>query len=225
MDCSLPVSSVHGIPQARIMQWVAISFSRGTSQPRDQTQVSYIASRCFNLWATREALRFPHICLYILTLSWVRAVQFSSVQLLTHTWLFAIPWTAARQASLSITVSGVYQNTCPSSQWCHQAISSSVVPFSSCPQFLPESGSFPISQLFTWGGQSIGLSASASVLPMNTQGWCPLGWTGWILAVQGTLKSLLQHCSSKASIPHWAFFIVQLAHPYMTDHWENHSLD
>ena len=75
---------------------------------------------------------------------------------------------------------GVYPNPCPSSWWCHPAISSSVIPFSSCPQSLPASGSFPMSQLFTWGGQSIGVSASTSVLPMNTQDWSPLGWTGWI---------------------------------------------
>ena len=75
---------------------------------------------------------------------------------------------------------GVYSNPCPSSRWCHPAISSSVVPFSSCPQSLPASGTFLMSQLFTWGGQSIGVSASASVLPMNTQDWSPSGWTGWI---------------------------------------------
>ena len=75
---------------------------------------------------------------------------------------------------------GVYPNSCASSRWCHPAISSSVVPFSSCPQSLQTSGSFPMSQLFTWGGQSIGVSALASVLPMNTQDWSSLGWTGWI---------------------------------------------
>ena len=75
---------------------------------------------------------------------------------------------------------GVYPNSCPSSRWCHLAISSSVVPFSSCPQSLPASGSFPVSQLFAWGGHSIGVSASASILPMNPQDWSPLGWTGWI---------------------------------------------
>ena len=74
----------------------------------------------------------------------------------------------------------VYSNSCPSSRWCHPAISSSVIPFSSCPQSLPASGSFPMSQPFTLGGQSLGVSASASVLPMNTQDWSPLGWTGWI---------------------------------------------
>ena len=74
----------------------------------------------------------------------------------------------------------LYPNSCPLSRWCHPAISSSVVPFSSCPQSLPASESFPMSQLFAWGGQSIGVSASASVFPMNTQDWSPLGWTGWI---------------------------------------------
>ena len=86
---------------------------------------------------------------------------------------------------------GVYSNSSPLSRWCHPAISSSVVPFSSCPQSLPASGSFPMSQLFAWGGQSIGASASASVLPMNTQDWS-LGWTGA------------------------AFFTVKLSHPNMT---------
>ena len=75
---------------------------------------------------------------------------------------------------------GVHSNSCPLSRWCHPAISSSVVPLSTCPQFLPAWGSFPMSQLFAWCGQSIGVSASASVLPMNTQDGSPLGWTGWI---------------------------------------------
>ena len=75
---------------------------------------------------------------------------------------------------------GVHPNLCPLSQWCHPTISSSVVPFSSCPQFFPASGSFQMSQLFVSGGQSIGVSASAPVLPMNIQDWLPLGWTGWI---------------------------------------------
>ena len=75
---------------------------------------------------------------------------------------------------------GVHPNSCALSWWCHPAISSSVIPFSSCPQSLPASGSFPMSQLFTWDGQSIGVSASASVLPLNTQDLSPFGWTGWI---------------------------------------------
>ena len=75
---------------------------------------------------------------------------------------------------------GVHQNSCPLSQWCHTAISSSVVPFSSCPQSLPASESFPISQHFAWGGQSTGVSALASFSPKKSQGWSPSEWTGWI---------------------------------------------
>ena len=75
---------------------------------------------------------------------------------------------------------GVHPNPCPLSQWCYTGISYSVLPFSSCPQSFPASGCFPMSQLFAWGDKSIGVSASASVLPMNTQDWSPLGWTGWI---------------------------------------------
>ena len=78
----------------------------------------------------------------------------------------------------------VHSNSCPSSWWCHPAITSSVVPISSCPQSLPASGSFPMSQLFTWGGQSIGVSALASVFPMNTQDPSPFEWTGWISITQ-----------------------------------------
>ena len=109
------------------------------------------------------------------------SVQFSSVQLLSCVPLFATPWIAAHQASLFPSPTpGVHPNSCALSWWCHRAISSSVVPFSSCPQSVTASGSFPMSQLFTWGDQSIGVSASASVVPMNTQDWSPLGWTDWI---------------------------------------------
>ena len=113
---------------------------------------------------------------------------------------------------------GAYSSSCPLSQWCHPIISSSVIPFYSCFKSFPASGSFQMSQFFTIGGQRIGVSASVSVLPMNIQDWFPLGWTGLdLLAVQGTLKSLLQHHSSKASVLQLsAFFILQLSHPYMT---------
>ena len=107
-------------------------------------------------------------------------IRFSSVQSLSRVRLFMTPWTAARQASLSITNSWSHPNPCPLSQWCHPTVSSSVVPFSSCPQSFPASGSFPMSQFFESGGQSIGVSAWASVLPMNIQNWFPLGWTGFI---------------------------------------------
>ena len=126
-------------------------------------------------------------------------------------------WQHARPPCPSPTP-GVQSDSRPSSQWCHPAISSSVVTFSSCPQSLPASESFPMSQLFAWGGQSIGVSALASVLPKNVS-WLISFRMDWLdlLAVQGTLRSLLQHHSSKVSIL-WrsAFFTVQLSHPYIT---------
>ena len=111
---------------------------------------------------------------------------------------------------------GTYSNSCPSSWWCHPTISSSVVPFYSHLQCFPESGSFPVSQFFISGGQSIEVSASTSVHQINTQDWSPLGWTGWI-SLQSKGLSRVPHHSSKASILwHSAFFIVQLSHPHMT---------
>ena len=109
--------------------------------------------------------------------------QFSSVQLLSRVRLYESQRPHESQHTRPPCPSPtprVYPNSCPSSRWCHPAISSSVVPFSSCPQSLPASESFPMSQLFTWGGQSIGVWASASVITMNTQDWSPLGWTDWI---------------------------------------------
>ena len=136
----------------------------------------------------------------------VRILQFSSVQSLIHVWLFATPWIAAHQASLSITNSWSLQNTCPSSRWCHPAVSSSVAPFS-CPQSLPASGSFPMSQHFAWGGQSIGVSALASVLPMNTQDLSPLGWTGWISLQSKGLSQVF----SNTTVEKHQFFGTQLS--------------
>ena len=102
---------------------------------------------------------------------------------------------------------GIHPNSCPSSWWCHPAISSSVIPFSSCPHSLPASESFPMSQLFTWGGQSIGVSASTSLLPNNTQGWSPLGWTGWIsLQSKGLLRVF-----SNTTVQKHQFFGTQLS--------------
>ena len=99
----------------------------------------------------------------------------------------------------------VHSNSHPSSQWCHPAISCSVVPFSSCPQSLPASGSFPMSQLFTSGGPSIRVSSLTSVLPMNTQDWSPLGWTGWI-----SLQSKgLSRVFSKNTVQKHQFFGAQ----------------
>ena len=110
----------------------------------------------------------------------------------------------------------VYSNSCPFSRWCHPTVSTSVIPFSHLQSF-PGSESFQISQFSASGGQGIGVSAATSVLPMNTQYWFPLGWTGWISLQSKGLKSLLQRCNSKALIlQHLAFFTVQLSHPFMT---------
>ena len=117
------------------------------------------------------------------------------------------PWTAACQASCPSSTPRVYPNSSPLSRWSHPTISSSVVPFSSHPQFFPASGSFQISQLFTSGGQSIGVSVSTSVLPMNTQDWSPLGWTGWIsLQSKGLLRLF-----SNTTVQKHQFFCARLS--------------
>ena len=120
---------------------------------------------------------------------------------------------------------GVHSDSCPLSQWCHPDISSSVVPFSSCPQSLPASESFPMSQLFTWGGQSTGVSALASVLPKKSQGWSPSEWTGWIsLQSEG-----LSRVFSNTTVQKHQFFSAQPSSQsnshIHTNHWKNHSLD
>ena len=119
--------------------------------------------------------------------------QISSVQSLSHVWLFATPWTTACQASLSITNSQSYSNSCPSSWWCHPTISSSVIPFSFHHQSFPASGSLPMSQFFSSGGQSIGVSASASVLHYN-----------YISC--GDLWSTVIFCVTCWYLRHWLFF-------------------
>ena len=112
---------------------------------------------------------------------------------------------------------GTCSNSCPWSQWCHPAISSSVIRFSSCLQSCPGSGSFLMSQLFTSSGQITGTSASASVLPMNSQDRFPLGWTGLIsLPSNGLWRVFSNTTVQKSSVlQHSAFFLVQLSHPYI----------
>ena len=135
------------------------------------------------------------------------------------------PWTAAHQASLSFTISQSLLKFVSISQWCYLTISSSAAPFSFCLQSFPASRSFSMSQFFTSGSQSNEASASASLLPMNIQGWFLLGLTGFdLLAVQGTLKSFFQLHGLKASIL-WCsvFFMVQLTSVY--DYWKNYSFD
>ena len=203
MDCSLLGSFANGIFQARILEWVAISSSREFSWPRDQihvSSVSCIAGRFFTHWAIRngewnaihlitsvqpgakEIIQL--LCLLPPSVWWWNSNwdldQFSSVQSLSFVRLFVTPWSqpwsGACQASLSITNSWSLYKL----MWCYPTISASVSPFSSHLQSFPASGSFQMSQFFAWGGQRIGVSASASVLPVNIQDWSPLGWTGWI---------------------------------------------
>ena len=123
-----------------------------------------------------------NLIMYTKSLALWLVLQFSSVQF-SHSVVSNSFWPSESQHARPPCPSPtprVYPNSCPSSQWCHPAISSSVVPFSSCPQSLPASGSSPMSQLFTWGGQSTGVSALASFFTKNTQSWSPLEWTGWI---------------------------------------------
>ena len=134
-------------------------------------------------------------------------VQFSSVQSLVMSNSLRPHKSQHARPPCPSQTPGIYSNSCPLSRWCHPAISSSVVPFSSRPQPLPASGSFPMSQLFTWGGQSIGVSASASVLPMNTQDWSPLGWTGWISLQSKGFSRVL----SNTTVQKHKFFWAQLS--------------
>jgi len=141
----------------------------------------------------------------------------SAVQLLSCVWLFVTPRTAAHQVSCPSTTLRAYPNSCPLHHWCHPTISTSVILFSSHLQSFSASGSFPMSWFFPSGCQSIGISGSASVLPMNIQDWSHLGWTGWISLQSKGLKNLLQHHSSKASVLQCSpFFMAQLSYPYMT---------
>ena len=119
----------------------------------------------------------------------------------------------------------VYSNSCPLRQWCHPTISSSVISFSSCLQSFPTSGTFPRSQLFTSGGQSIGVSASASVLPMNTQDWSPLGWTGWISLQSKGLSKASPKPQFKSINSLALSFLYSPTLTSIHDYWKNHSCD
>ena len=136
-----------------------------------------------------------------LNINFFSSVQFSCVR------LFATSWPQHARAPCPSPAPGVYPNSCPLSWWCHPAISSSVIPFSPCLQSLPASGSFQISQLFTSGGQSIGVSASTSVPPMNTQDWSPLGWTGWTSFQSKGLSRVF----SSTTVQKHQFFSAQLS--------------
>ena len=120
---------------------------------------------------------------------------------------------------------GVHPNPCPLSWWCHPTISSSAIPFSSCPQSFPEWGSFQMSQLFASGGQIIGVSASTSVPPVNTQDWSPLGWTGWIFLQSKGLSRVSPIPQFKSINSSALSFLYNPTLTSIHDHWKNHSLD
>ena len=134
----------------------------------------------------------------------ITSVQFTSVQSLSRVGLSVTPWIETHQASLSITHSRSSLRLRSISQWCHPAISSSVVPFSSCTQSFQASDSFPMSQLFAWGGQSTGVSALTSFLPKKSQGWSPSEWTGWI-------SKGLSRVFSNTTVQKHQFFGTQLS--------------
>ena len=137
--------------------------------------------------------------------------QFSSVQFLSHVWLLCNPMDCTTPG-LPVQTARAYSNSSPSSHWGHPPISSSIVPLFSCPQSLPASESFPMSQFFASGGQSIGVSASASVLTMIIQEWFPLRLTGWISLQSKGLSRIFQHHSSKASILQPSAFLWSNSH-------------
>ena len=136
-----------------------------------------------------------------------QSVQFSSFQSLSCVQLLRPHESQQARPPCPSPSPGVYPNSCPSSHWCHPAISSSVIPFSSCPQSLPASESFLMSQHFAWGGQSTGVSASTSFLLMNTQDWSSLRWTGWICLQSKGLSRVF----SNTTVQKHQFFVTQLS--------------
>ena len=141
-----------------------------------------------------------------------QSVRVSSVQSLRHFRLFVTPWSVHTRLSCPSPIPGAHSNSCPSTQWYHLKISSSVIPFSSCLQSFPASGSFLMSQLFATGGHSFGASASASVFPMNIQGWFPLGLTDFI----SFQSKGLSRVSSSTTVQKHQFFSAQLSLWYNT---------
>ena len=158
---------------------------------------------------------------YIYTLEY----QFSSVQSLSRVQLFATPESQHTRPPCPSPTPGVYPNSRPSSRWCHPAISSSVVPFSSCPQSFPASGSFQMIQLFQSCDQRFGVSASTSVLPMNTQDWSPLGWTGWLSLQSKGLSRVFSNTTVQSINSSLLRFLYGPALTPIHDYWKNHSFD
>ena len=148
-----------------------------------------------------------------------------SDQLLSSVWLFATPWITASQACLYITNLRRLLKLCPASWRCCPTNSPSVIPFSSCLQCFPASGSFPMSQFFESGGQSIGVSSSASVLPMNTQDWFPLGWTGWTPDSPRDSQDTSPTSQFKSINSSALSFLHSPTLTSIHDYWKNHSFE
>ena len=195
-----------------------------------QTSVGKVMSLLFNMLSPHQAyspLFLSSLFIIILPSQFHLFSLFSSVQFSRSVISDSLrPHESqhARPPCLSSTPR-VHSDSQPSSQWCHPAISSSAIPLSSCPQSLPASESFPMSQLFTWGGQTIGVSALASFLPKKSQGWS-LEWTGWISLLQ---SKGLSRVFSNTTVQKHQFLVLSLLHsPTLTsihDHRKNHSLD
>ena len=151
--------------------------------------------------------------------------QFSSVQSLSHIQLFVTHGLQHTRAPCPSPTPVVYPNSCPLSQWCHPTISSSVVPFSSCLQYFPASGFFQISQFFTWGGQSIGASASASVLPMNIQDLFPLRLTGQVSLPSKGLSRVFSNTQFKSINSSELSFSYSPSLTPIRDYWKDHGFD
>ena len=161
----------------------------------------------FTVSLEKLMIYFSAITLYTRKNAVVGLLQISSVQSHSRVWLFATHGLQHAMPPCPSSTPGVYPNSSPLNWWCSPTVSSSVVPFSSCPQSFPASGSFPMSQLFISGGQNIVVSASTSVLPMNPQNWSPLGWTGWI-----SLQSKgLSRAFSNTTVQKHQFFGTQLS--------------
>ena len=149
----------------------------------------------------------------------------SSVQFFSRVQRFATPWTAAHHPLCPSATPGVYSNSCPLSWWYHPVISSSVIPFSYSLQSFPASGSFQMSQFFTSGGQSIGVSASASVLPMSIQDWYPLGWADWISLQSKCLSRDFATPQFKIINSSVLSFLYNSTLTSIHDYWKNRSFD
>ena len=209
--------SVHGISQARILEWVVFLFSRESSQPRDQTQVSHIAGRFFTSWATREVSKqwsgqpipssadlpdpgiepgSPLLQGILYQLSYQGNPILFLVQLLSHVQFFVTPWTVACQASLSIRTLGVYSNSCPLSRWCHPTISFSITPFSAFNLFQSQGFSNESVLCVRWPKY---WNFGFSIYPSNEYAGLISFSNDWfdLFVIQVTLKSVIQHHSSK----------------------------